>query len=322
MKYRKLGNTDLVVSEVSLGCSGFWGNRRFPEQYASAIIYEAFERGVNFFDTGHNYCNYNAEPRLGRAVKQLLSNCDRSQLVISSKAGTVDRSLLHATRGNSGKITPDDMEKFCSQSIKNLNCDYLDIFQLRGLEEATEPILERLVSMKKKGMFRYLGVNTHRESEMHTIAMQPEFFDMVLVDYNVLQLDRKPTIDMLNKAGIGIVAGTVLCQGHILHGKIGSIRSISDLWYLARAVLKPGSRNLGKNSKHMRETLASIPECSSAQAAFQFILEDKAIASCTFGTTRISNLIEVIESSEKELSEKSRLAIHNSFNLLHSKISL
>lgn len=69
MKYRKLGNTALNVSEISVGCSGFWGNKRFSEKKAHAIIHQAFDKGINFFDTGHNYCHYHAEPRLGRALK-------------------------------------------------------------------------------------------------------------------------------------------------------------------------------------------------------------------------------------------------------------
>ena len=87
MKYRQLGNTGLRVSEISLGCSGFWGNSYFSEKKASAIIYAAFDWGVNFFDTGHNYSCFHAEPRLGRIVKEILSINDRSRLIISSKAG-------------------------------------------------------------------------------------------------------------------------------------------------------------------------------------------------------------------------------------------
>ena len=73
MKYRQLGNTELRVSEISVGCSGFWGNRYFSEKKATAVIYAAFERGINFFDTGHNYSTYNAEPRLGRIIKEIIS---------------------------------------------------------------------------------------------------------------------------------------------------------------------------------------------------------------------------------------------------------
>ena len=82
------------------------------------------------------------------------------------------------------------------KSIINLNCDYLDIFQLHGIKQSqiTEPLIERLLIMKENGMFRYLGINTHNEDVMKFISERPELFDMVLIDYNVLQLDREPII--------------------------------------------------------------------------------------------------------------------------------
>ena len=73
MKYRRLGNTDLIVSEISVGCSGFWGNQYFSEKKAAVVIFAAFERVINFLDTGHNYCTYHAEPRLGRIIKEIIS---------------------------------------------------------------------------------------------------------------------------------------------------------------------------------------------------------------------------------------------------------
>ena len=95
---------------------------------------------------------------------------------------------------------------------------------------------------------------------------------MVLLDYNVLQLDRDLIIDKLYNSGIGVVAGTVLAQGHLVKGKIGFPRSTADFWYLARALLKKTGRILHRNSKEMQETLYSLKEISHAQAAFAYIL--------------------------------------------------
>jgi aryl-alcohol dehydrogenase-like predicted oxidoreductase len=325
MKYRKLGNTDLLVSEISLGCSGYWGNRRFTENRAIAIVQEAFERGVNFFDTGHNYCNFNAEPRLGRAVRKLLTGNGRSRLVISTKAGTVipSASLFPSRRSKQKNFSPDHIEQSCAKSIKNLNCDYLDIFHLHGITESefSEPLRERLFDMKRLGMYRYLGVNTHTFSDMDFVSRHPEYFDLILIDYNVLQLDREPIITRLSDAGIGVVAGTVLGQGHLVRGKIGSLNSAADIWYLARAILKPTGRLLAKASSKMKDTLASVPGMSPSQAAFAYILENPAIASCVFGTTSILNLIDILGASEKNLDECSRLAIRNTFTELQNKIS-
>jgi aryl-alcohol dehydrogenase-like predicted oxidoreductase len=330
MKYRKLGNTELAVSVISVGCSGYWGEKNYPEDKATKIIFEAFDRGVNFFDTGHNYCNFNAEPRLGRAIEEILKNHDRSNVIVSSKAGTIIPSGKILTIQNSnnkdGKnkdFSPDGIEQSCARSISNLNCDYLDIFQLHGITESevTDPLIHRLRDMKQKGMYRYLGVNTHTEADMLFVSKHPDLFDMVLIDYNVLQLDRELIIERLSQAGLGVVAGTVLAQGHLIQGKIGSIKTKADLWYLARAILKRTSRNLANNSQAMRDTLSSITEMSAAQAAFAYILGNPNIASCVFGTTNITNMIEIIDAADRQLSEESKLAIKKTFKTIKTKIS-
>jgi aryl-alcohol dehydrogenase-like predicted oxidoreductase len=325
MNYRKLGRTDLKVSEIAIGCSDFWGNKMFSGKKAAAIIHEAFERGVNFFDTGHNYSNFNAEPRLGRILREILSKNDRSSIVVSTKGGSVTgRSpVLTLRRGETKDFSPDAIELSCSESIKNLNCGYLDIFQLHGITQSqiSEQLLARLSRMRQRGMFRYLGVNTHTEADMLHVSSLPEIFDMVLIDYNVLQLDREPVIDKLHEAGIGVVAGTVLAQGHLARGKIGSIISGSFFWYLARTMLRPSSRRLAKNSMEMRDVLTSITEMSPAQAAFSYILENEKVASCVFGTTSISNLIEVLGVVDKKLDESGKRRIRKAYESLTYKIS-
>jgi aryl-alcohol dehydrogenase-like predicted oxidoreductase len=325
VNYRKLGNTDLNISEISIGCSGYWGNRKYSEKEAAYIINTAFEKGVNFFDTGHNYSNFNAEPRLGRIVKELLSNNDRSKIILSTKGGSIIGAapIFPFKRGQTQDFSPDAIESSCHESIKNLNCDYLDIFQLHGISKSqiTDELLEKLHSMKKNGMYRYLGVNTHSKTELEYIAGHPDIFNMVLLDYNVLQLDREEVITKLYLSGIGVVAGTVLAQGHLIKGKIGSIKNGSFFWYLARSLLKQTSRRLADNSKAMRDILSTISEMSASQAAFAYILANKEISSCVFGTTNLSNCIEIIESSGKVLSTENMGLIRQAFEALETTIS-
>lgn len=325
MKFRKLGRTDLFLSEISLGCSGYWGDKKYTEKKAALIVNEAYDRGVNFFDTGHNYSNFNAEPRLGRILKELLIRNDRSNIIISTKGGSINgvTPFLLKRKEKTQDFTPDAIEKSCIESIKNLNCNYIDIFQLHEISESqiTESLIERLLTMKQKGMYRYLGVNTHIESTMRFISEHPEIFDMVSIDYSVLQLDRESIIKKLNTAEIGIIAGTVLAQGHLIKGKTGSISSGAFFWYLARALLKQTSYQLMNNSKQMRCVLSKITEMSSSQAAFSYILDNPAIASCTFGTTNYNNLVEIIESSGKLLDKSSKIAIKKAFEPIKDKIS-
>lgn len=287
-------------------------------------MHRAFELGVNFFDTGHNYSNYNAEPRLGRALHDLIRSEGRDRVVISTKAGTVrPRYWRRKDTSRNKNFDPDYIEATCARSLENLKSDYLDIFQLHGLtsDDITDELLNRLVTMKRRGMFRALGVNTHFESDMKRIAEMSDVFDVALIDANVLQLDRAEIIGELHAAGLGVLIGTVLAQGHIIEGKIGHIRRSSDLWYLARAVVRPEGRALDKVAGPMRRTLASIGEMTPAQAAMAFMLCNSHIASCVFGTTRIKNLEEVAQASLMQLSLPSRQLIKATYDAQAVRLS-
>lgn len=328
VQYRPLGSSGVRVSAVAIGCSGFWGKRAFAEEDAAKVIHEAIERGVTFFDTGHHYCDFNAEPRLGRILRPYLSGGRRESFVLSSKATDANAaksgSLARLSRRHRRRdYAPDYLETTCLASIRQLGCDYLDIFQLHGIreDEIDEPMLERLASMKRRGLFRLLGVNTHSESLNRFVARHPEVFDMVLIDYNVLQVDREPLIGELNRAGVGVVAGTVLAQGHLIAGKIGRIRSMADLWYLARSVMKPSSRQLARAAGDMREILSSFHGLSAAQAAFAYVLGQPGVASAVFGTTRPGNLIEIVSSLERTMSEQERAAIQAAFASTARRVS-
>ncbi len=324
MNYRRLGKTDLQVSEVAVGCSGFWGDKRFSEQSASAVISTAFEQGVNFFDTGHNYSNFNAEPRLGRALKDIIKS-DRSQVVISTKGGSLNGSapLFPSRKPVIQDFSADAIEASCQASIKNLGCEYLDIFQLHGVapQHMSDELIERLRAMRSQGLYRYLGINTHSRIALEYLAKHPELFDVVLLDYNVLQLDREDVIQQLHDAGVGVIAGTVLAQGHILKGKTGSISNGSFFWYLARSLLKATGRQLSEAAQDMREVLAAIPEMSPAQAAFAYILANPNIACCVFGTTSLRNCLEQTGVSGKRLSAASMLEIRKAFERLERPVS-
>jgi aryl-alcohol dehydrogenase-like predicted oxidoreductase len=325
MKYRQLGKTGVEVSEISLGCSGFWGNHRFSERKALSVVHAAFECGINFFDTGHNYSNYNAEPRLGKAIEEILRLHPRTKIVVSTKAGTVrsKATILPFTNPQHTNFSPDYIEQACAQSIRNLNCGYIDVFQLHGVpaSQLTDELLTRLASMKRRGMYRILGINTHKEADMKFVLQLGDVFEMVLLDLNVLQLDRLPIIEKLHAAGMGVMAGTVLGQGHLIQGKIGKIARLTDAWYLARAVARREGRQLAKASPAMRKTLASIGEMTAAQAAMAYVLSIPFVTSCVFGTTSISNLQEIVAASGLELSEESKSRIRTTYDSQTLRIS-
>ncbi|MEG2805507.1 aldo/keto reductase [Stenotrophomonas sp.] len=306
---RPLGDSGLWVSQIALGCSGFWGHRRFAEAEAERIVRHALERGVNLFDTGHNYSGFNAEPRLGRILQRAFAAHPRDGLVISSKAGT-----LTGQAGVSGAeqrdFSPDNIERSCAASLRNLQCDHLDIFQLHGIgvPQITDELLTALDRMRRNGMFRLLGINTHTAETMRFMADRPGAFQVALIDYNALQQDREPLIQAMHAAGIGVLAGTVLAQGHLLPAR-PRLPRLADAWYLARAWLKPSSRALMRSARAMQRAVATVHSQTPAQTAFAYVLQNPAIASGVLGTTRVANLEQILQTHVAALQpdERARL---------------
>jgi len=292
---RTLGRTGLAVSPVGLGCSGFWGHRRFPEQSAAHVVEQALAQGVNLLDTGHNYSGFHAEPRLGRILRPLLKRYPRESLVISSKGGTLT--------GQAGEA-----------SLRNLGLDYLDIYQLHGASQhdINDDLLAALQHLRERGLIRHTGINTHTASTLRWMIDHPTLFDVVLLDYNALQQDREPLIDQLHAVGIGVLAGTVLAQGHLLPPRPRLPRP-ADAWYLARAWLKPSSRQLMRSARNMRKALAAIRSQRPAQTAFAYALGHPGVASGILGTTRTGSLDEVLATRLEALTAAERQQLVDAF---------
>ncbi len=303
---RRLGRTGLQVSPVGLGCSGFWGNRHFDERAATRVVEHALDQGINLLDTGHNYASFHAEPRLGRILRQLRPRFPRERLVLSSKGGTVSGQA--GIGGNEQRdFSPAAITASCEASLRNLGVEQLDIYQLHGIgeQQINDALLEALQRLRERGLFRHLGINTHSAGTLRWMIEHPALFDVVLLDYNLLQQDREPLISALHAAGVGVLAGTVLAQGHLLPARL-RVPRLADAWYAARAWLKPSSRQLMRSARHMRRAVAALPAQTPAQTAFAYVLQNPAVSAGILGTTRASHLDDVLATDPDALDASAR----------------
>ena len=158
MDYKKLGNSDLQVSCICLGCMGF-GNAStgqhswtVDEESSRAIIKHALELGVNFFDTAIAYQNGTSEAYLGRALKDFTK---REDVVVATKF--LPRSVQEIEAGVTGQ---QHIEKQLDLSLKHLGMDYVDlyIYHMWDYQTPIYDILEGLNRMVKAGKVRYIGI--------------------------------------------------------------------------------------------------------------------------------------------------------------------
>lgn len=159
MEYVKLGNSDLKVSRICLGCMGFGDSKNgqhswtLDEDASREIIKHALEQGINFFDTAIGYQNGTSEQYVGRAIRDFAK---REDVVIATKF--LPRTKEEIERGVS---TREHIENSLNQSLKNLGMDYVDlyIYHMWDYNAKLEEVMETLNDLVKSGKVRYIGIS-------------------------------------------------------------------------------------------------------------------------------------------------------------------
>ncbi len=159
MQYTKLGNSDLQVSRICMGCMGFGDAQHgqhswtIDEAHSREIIKRGLELGVNFFDTAIAYQSGTSEQYLGRALRDFAK---RNEVVVATKF--LPRTPEEIEAGVTGQ---QHIERMLDKSLQNLGMDYVDLYIYHMWEHQTPlyDILEGLNNMVKAGKTRYIGIS-------------------------------------------------------------------------------------------------------------------------------------------------------------------
>ena len=159
MQYTKLGNSELSVSRICLGCMGFGdaGNGQhswtIDEEHSREIIKRALELGVNFFDTAIGYQSGTSEQYVGRAVRDFAK---REDVVVATKF--LPRTQDEIEAGITGQ---QHIERMLNTSLRNLGLDYVDlyIYHMWDYQTPLYEVMDGLNNMVKVGKARYIGIS-------------------------------------------------------------------------------------------------------------------------------------------------------------------
>ena len=222
MKYRKLGKSDVEVSEISLGCwtmgglnwvngtPNGWAN--VDEKEISDAINYAIDHGVNHFDNADVYGNGRAERMLARILGKSTNN-----YIIATKIGWFPGTAEHA-------YEPKHIRHQCEQSLINLKRDYIDLYYFHHgdfgeNDKYLDDAIEVMHKLRDEGKIRLIGQSayTHEDFVKLIPKVKPDViqsFSSALDDRFVQ--DNSPTRQLLDKYNISFVAFGPLSQGLLL----------------------------------------------------------------------------------------------------------
>ena len=191
MKYTKLGNSDLTVSRICMGCMGFGDSKNgqhswtVDEKQTREIIQRGLELGINFFDTAIAYQSGTSEQYLGEALRDF---ADRDKVVAATKF--LPRTNEEIASGISGQK---HIEKMIDKSLQNLGMDYVDlyIYHMWDYQTPLYDIMEGLNNMVKAGKARYIGISNcfaYQLAKANALAEKEGFAKFISVQghYNLI----------------------------------------------------------------------------------------------------------------------------------------
>ena len=210
MKYKKLGNSDLMVSVVGLGTwamgNDFWGE--VDDSASINTIQKAIDCGVNLIDTAPAYGKGHAEIIVGKAIKG-----KRDKVVIATKCGIIPGG--EKVRN----LKPQSIRNELHESLKRLNTDYIDLYQIHWPDEDTpiEETLEEMMKFQKEGKVKYIGVSNF-DIELLSRSMEIAPITSIQPQFSLLSRENEQIIEFCRMHGIGVLSYGSLGAG-MLSGK-------------------------------------------------------------------------------------------------------
>lgn len=313
MRYRRLGDTGLKVSELCLGTmtfgTNFYNIASVDQVGADRMVARALEAGVNFFDTADVYSYGESEEALGHAIKE--ARARRDAVVIATKVRSAMSEAAGAGTGdvNNVGLSRSHIMAACEASLRRLGTDYIDLYQVHGWDVLTpvEETLRALDDLVRQGKVRYLGCSNWTARHLAkslciSRAHDWERFVSLQAYYSLVGRDLEhELLPLCREEGLGVLVWSPL-SGGFLSGKYrrdnpnpeGARRTAFDF--------PPVDVERGFDAIDALDQIARQRQASVAQVALAWLLAQPGVASIIIGANKMSQLEDNLKAIEVELS--------------------
>lgn len=266
------------------------------QEETTKVIKRAFELGVNFIDTANVYSHGTSEIFIGNALKEL--NTPREKVVIASKVYF-----------NPGKLSKEAIIRECDQSLKRLQTDYLDLYQIHRFDYDTpiEETMEALNELVKSGKVRAIGASAMYAYQFHNMQVVAKehgwtLFSTMQNHYNLLYRENeREMIPVCNQYNVSLIPYSPLAGGHLTHlnWETDTARSKTD--NTLRKKYDSAKDNDLQIIKRVNQ-LAQKYNVSMAQISLAWLYK-KGVASPVVGATKINHFEDAVKAIDLDLSD-------------------
>lgn len=302
MKYAQLGNSEIKVSRLCVGCMSFGKPSEDFHQWTlnpdetEAVVKRALDLGINFFDTANCYSHGTSEEYLGKALKK---NISRDKAVIATKVYF-----------NEGHLTKEAINHEINASLKRLGTDYIDLYIIHRFDYDTpiEETMESLDGLVRSGKVRALGASAMYGYQFHNMQLAAEKngwtkFVSMQNHYNLLyREDEREMIPVCRQYNVSLTPYSPLAAGRLARPEwhIDSKRSQTD----KTAVQKYDSTE--ETDSRIVKRVAEIAEKSGAtmsQISIAWLLA-KGVTSPIIGATKAKYFDDAAGAMDISLSQE------------------
>ncbi len=311
MRMNKLGRTGLFVSELCLGTMTFGGEGEMwskigamGQSEADRFVGHAMDAGINFLDTADVYSDGLSEQITGQALRN--GKVARASVVVATKGYGAT-----SPGPNGGGNSRLHLLEAVKASLKRLQMDYIDLYQVHGFDPATpiEETVGALDTLVKHGHVRYVGVSNWAAWQIMKalgIAERQGLarFESLQAYYTVAGRDlEREIVPMLRSEEVGLMVWSPLAGG-LLSGKVSRDQASREGDRRAAFDFPPVDRERGFDCIDAMTPMAAQRGVSVAQIALAWLLHRRVVSSVIIGAKRMEQLQDNIAAAEIELSEQ------------------
>lgn len=315
MRHKILGQTDLAISVVGLGCWAFAGGTTWGFQSDSDsmdTIAAARDCGINFFDTAEAYGDGYSETVLGKALKK-----SRADVIVASKF-------------NAKSQQKSDVIEACERSLQRLQTDYIDLYQIHwpSRDVPFEETMDGLLTLKQQGKIRHIGVCNFGVKDLSDILKIADVVTNQLaynllwraIEFEVIPFCREHKVDILSYSPLaqGLLSGRFRSADDVPIGRARTKHFSSERLHTRHG--QPGAEALTFGTISVIEALAHQLGIPMSRLAISWLFHQTSITSVLSGARTPKQIQENVAAVDLVLDDETILKLDKGTAELKDKL--